>query len=492
MHVGSSLEEPGSVSQDSVALVEESCHRGADDLVSASLDQKAENISAPLLGPPQLAVLNWTTFEAVPFPPFVATFAYLDLRPRRMLDENSRKPRFIQASRVVMIAAMPARDELFFGNPLICRLMTEEGKIIDLLATVIPLGTPREANKRRTYASEGSEGQDRYIDHARVLCDIPFSKVPKEPMRVALLTSKESKVSFKDAIPVTLLKPKAPDYKFGVIVISCYGRRASRMVEFIEYYRSQGAEHFTVHPDVRYLGRELSRVLEYYSAQGILDVVPVIPFSHTRSDATQWRFRRAGTSALTCYYVENAWLRSIYKYKYTAVVDFDEFLVSYENRTILSQVDELFERNPHTASLEFQSHIFPTNCRFRDALLETASHRFRQHPEWHVRPHERKGVHRLDMVDSLLLHGMTAPLVPVHPKTFERQTKHLDKALLHVPPALMSYNHYRNIEKWGCASGGQFSCCNTESLVMDETIIALTNTDLETRVQAVHVDLGWA
>lgn len=103
--------------------------------------------------------------------------------------------------------------------------------------------------------------------------------------------------------------------------------RALWLVEFIEFYRLLGADHFIFYNHT--MGRTIEAVVGHYVKEGVVTLLPwSLPV------VTQKEIRTEGIFAA----LNDCSLRSINRFTFSAMVDFDEFLVPRKHRTLLQLI----------------------------------------------------------------------------------------------------------------------------------------------------------
>ncbi|KAK3874532.1 hypothetical protein Pcinc_020550 [Petrolisthes cinctipes] len=183
---------------------------------------------------------------------------------------------------------------------------------------------------------------------AFVLCDLSQPPSSSTPMAVSLTenSTSDNKSTMFTGVAVqdlatrgTTTTTKPGNMSVCVKPFHHEYNRAIWLVEFIEYYRLQGATKFTFYNHT--MGQDVASVLRYYENLGL---VLVLPWSLPVQSKGQIRTEGLFAALNDCN------LRSIGLYTLTAMVDVDEFLVPKTHTNLLDLVAS-YKR-------EFNSYIF--------------------------------------------------------------------------------------------------------------------------------------
>ncbi|KAK3874542.1 hypothetical protein Pcinc_020560 [Petrolisthes cinctipes] len=181
---------------------------------------------------------------------------------------------------------------------------------------------------------------------AFVLCDLPPSSFT--PMAVSLTENSASDkrstmftgVAVQDlAARGTTTTTKPGNMSVCVKPFHHTYNRAIWLVEFIEYYRLQGATKFTFYNHT--MGQDVASVLRYYEKLGLVSVLPwTLPLKSKSQIRTEGMFAA----------LNDCNLRSVGLYTLTAMVDVDEFLVPRTHTNLLDLVASY--------NKDFNSYVF--------------------------------------------------------------------------------------------------------------------------------------
>ncbi|XP_076763785.1 uncharacterized protein LOC143431133 [Xylocopa sonorina] len=156
--------------------------------------------------------------------------------------------------------------------------------------------------------------------------------------RILVQNRPESRTKDKELLAVCV-KPLHYDYN-----------RVLQLIEFIELHRLLGASHVTLYNDT--VGAEAGCALKYYEAKGLVTVLPW----HHLDMISQREIRTEGLFAA----LNDCLYRSMYKYKYVALVDLDEFIIPRHNDTIIDLIRWMSSRinTKTTGAYSFQNAFF--------------------------------------------------------------------------------------------------------------------------------------
>ncbi|PAV69196.1 hypothetical protein WR25_01542 isoform C [Diploscapter pachys] len=176
-----------------------------------------------------------------------------------------------------------------------------------------------------------------------VNCKLPDEKELKriKTIEIGAFNTKTAKLEFT-VVPITYRIPKETEIKdhplrYSVCLPQLFGNiyTAERIVEFIELYRLQGAGRFHVYVKKESLDTRVSRLLNRYSKEGIVEVINFHPDIQEKSI---W-YHGQLISVTDCH------LRTIGLAKFVSFNDFDEFFIPMTNDSLLSTLEELLSNN---------------------------------------------------------------------------------------------------------------------------------------------------
>lgn len=186
------------------------------------------------------------------------------------------------------------------------------------------------------------------------------------------------------AVPVCKLPQYDPkDKKYKLSVCTSTGRsNREHLVEWIEYHRLMGVEHFFLYNTALEDRSKLSQTLHDYIKEGVVTVVPWHYMNCVRYMASgRWNvYRRAGSGEAVFFQSPKAiaqqnglascYTRFKHTSKYMAHIDDDEFLVfdgvkvkeslqlSKEPKTLVTLSDSIFAANPLASAIRFEPVLF--------------------------------------------------------------------------------------------------------------------------------------
>ncbi|XP_023349720.1 uncharacterized protein LOC111718378 [Eurytemora carolleeae] len=134
---------------------------------------------------------------------------------------------------------------------------------------------------------------------------------------------------------------------FSVCVKPLYNNhdRALWFLEFIEFYRLLGATHFFFYNHT--VGPHVSSIIRHYQKK---NVITLLPWNLPIESKTKIRNEGQFSAFNDCTY------RSMYRFKYTAVVDVDEYLIPKQSLDIPTMLDKLDGKS--TGSFIFRNAFF--------------------------------------------------------------------------------------------------------------------------------------
>uniref|UniRef100_A0AAY4BA34 Glycosyltransferase family 92 protein n=1 Tax=Denticeps clupeoides TaxID=299321 RepID=A0AAY4BA34_9TELE len=152
------------------------------------------------------------------------------------------------------------------------------------------------------------------------------------------------------------------EFAFSLCISTMFGRynNVLQFVQTIEMHRLLGVDKFVVYNTS--CGPELSKVLQHYVTEGILEVIPW-PIDHFLNPSSGWNYE--SHKGDLHYYGQQATLndciyRNRYRSKYVLLSDADEIIMPYKHASLQALVDSLQRRNPHVSCFIFENRVFPT------------------------------------------------------------------------------------------------------------------------------------
>ena len=214
-------------------------------------------------------------------------------------------------------------------------------------------------------------------------CQLPQSHWGKTPASVSIVEDKCDKAS--NNLRVTYNKPEEGEEKkkFAVCVKALYFLEEDisvRLVEWIELLVALGAEKIYFY--ILHVHHNISRVLEHYQAQGLVDIrTTSLPgyFPNVASIQKQFFTQNLEAKRKTEVIPLNDCLyRSIYEYQHLTVLDIDEVIIPMKESSWAEMMKEIIEtslkvRNETRASWHFR------NVYFMDEMLESYNENFPSH-----------------------------------------------------------------------------------------------------------------
>ncbi|XP_063847995.1 uncharacterized protein LOC135093051 [Scylla paramamosain] len=156
---------------------------------------------------------------------------------------------------------------------------------------------------------------------ALIICNIPKNS---KPTHVAL-------TSFPDTILVVQdMKARRNEGRMSVCVKPLHYEydRALWLVEFIEFYKLMGVDRFIFYNHT--MGPSIDAVVRHYMAENVVTLLP-----WTLPVTTQKDIRTEGIFAA----LNDCNLRSVNRFTFSAMVDFDEFLVPRKHDSLIELLD---------------------------------------------------------------------------------------------------------------------------------------------------------
>uniref|UniRef100_A0A672JF64 Glycosyltransferase family 92 protein n=1 Tax=Salarias fasciatus TaxID=181472 RepID=A0A672JF64_SALFA len=149
-------------------------------------------------------------------------------------------------------------------------------------------------------------------------------------------------------------------FNFTVCISNLFGDydNVLQFVQTLEMYRLLGVDRVVIYKTS--CGRNLDRVLQIYSQEGFLEVVPW-PIDKYLNPSPGWLFSRSGgdvhyfgqmTTLNECIY------RSMERSCYVLLNDMDEIIMPYQHNNLMSLMDALQTQHPETGVFLIENQIF--------------------------------------------------------------------------------------------------------------------------------------
>ncbi|KAM3595336.1 uncharacterized protein V6R79_021830 [Siganus canaliculatus] len=169
-------------------------------------------------------------------------------------------------------------------------------------------------------------------------------------------------------------------FDFTVCVSNLFGdyNNVLQFTQSLEMYRLLGVNRVVIYNTS--CGPELSRLLQSYSQEGFVEVVPW-PIDKYLNPSRGWLFSQFGgdvhyfgqlTTLNECIY------RSMERSRYVLLNDIDEIIMPYQHDNLMSLMKMLEQQHPNTGVFLIENHIFPKKH-------FDPSQKFHR-PEWQVVP----------------------------------------------------------------------------------------------------------
>ncbi|XP_066436506.1 uncharacterized protein [Eleutherodactylus coqui] len=149
---------------------------------------------------------------------------------------------------------------------------------------------------------------------------------------------------------------------FTVCISTMYGNfnNVLQFIQTMEMYKLLGAQKVTIY--VKNCSLWVERILDYYSKEGLVEVVPW-PIQKYLRPSNQW-FHDDNDDNDIGYYGQISTLndclyKNMYTSKYVLFNDLDEIILPFEHMTWDGMMEELQRENPDAGVFLFESHTFP-------------------------------------------------------------------------------------------------------------------------------------
>ncbi|XP_066466978.1 uncharacterized protein [Tiliqua scincoides] len=183
-----------------------------------------------------------------------------------------------------------------------------------------------------------------------------------EPRYVALRQHQESP---NQALWFEIRNRQTETYpvEFTVCISTMFGgyNNVLQFVQSVEMYKLLGVQKVVIYKTS--CSPLMENVLEFYAAEGTVEVIPW-PITSFLNVSTEWQFTRNGTQI--GYYGQIAALndcvyRNMYKSRYVLLNDVDEIILPVQYPDWKTLMRSLQEQNPQAGVFLFENHVFPNN-----------------------------------------------------------------------------------------------------------------------------------
>ncbi|XP_054469193.1 uncharacterized protein LOC129102982 isoform X2 [Anoplopoma fimbria] len=197
-----------------------------------------------------------------------------------------------------------------------------------------------------------------------VMCQIPQNC---NTTHVSLLTQPGRVSVFNQTwLPIRNQKTKGKkeeklQFNFTVCISNLFGdyNNVLQFAQTLEMYRLLGVDRVVIYNTS--CGPDLDRLLQSYSQEGFVEMVPW-PIDQHLNPSRGWLFSQSGgdvhyfgqlTTLNECIY------RSMDRSRYVLLNDIDEIIMPYQHNNLMSLMDVLQHQHPNTGVFLIENHIFP-------------------------------------------------------------------------------------------------------------------------------------
>ncbi|XP_054469188.1 uncharacterized protein LOC129102981 isoform X2 [Anoplopoma fimbria] len=197
-----------------------------------------------------------------------------------------------------------------------------------------------------------------------VMCQIPQNC---NATHVSLLTQPGRVSVFNQTwLPIRNQKTKGKkeeklQFNFTVCISNLFGdyNNVLQFAQTLEMYRLLGVDRVVIYNTS--CGPDLDRLLQSYSQEGFVEMVPW-PIDQHLNPSRGWLFSQSGgdvhyfgqlTTLNECIY------RSMDHSRYVLLNDIDEIIMPYQHNNLMSLMDVLQHQHPNTGVYLIENHIFP-------------------------------------------------------------------------------------------------------------------------------------
>ncbi|GAA6213331.1 uncharacterized protein LOC108875002 [Lates japonicus] len=262
-----------------------------------------------------------------------------------------------------------------------------------------------------------------------VMCQIPQSC---NASHVTLKTQPESETESNQIwLPIRNKKTdgegeKELQFDFTVCISNLFGgyNNVLQFAQTLEIYRLLGVDRVVIYNTS--CGPELDRLLQGYSQEGFVEMVPW-PIDRHLKPSPGWLFSEHGgdlhyygqlTTLNECIY------RSMERSRYVLLNDIDEIIMPYQHNDLKALMKTLQEQHPKTGVFQIENHIFPKKHfeptgRFRLPQwrnvpgVNILEHIYREDPKRNIY-HPYKMIVQPRMVEQTSVHELLKTFGPVY------------------------------------------------------------------------------
>ncbi|XP_047466900.1 uncharacterized protein LOC125023588 isoform X2 [Mugil cephalus] len=192
-----------------------------------------------------------------------------------------------------------------------------------------------------------------------VLCRIPQNC---DASYVTLVTQPEKDATTKHTwLPIRNKNEKKLQFNVTVCVSNLFGdyNNVLQFAQTLEMYRLLGVNRVVIYNTS--CGSELDRLLQSYSEEGFVEMVPW-PIDKHLKPSPGWHVSQYGgdlhyygqlTTLNECIY------RSMERSRYVLLNDIDEIIMPYKHNDLMSLMKTLEQQNPNAGVFQIENHIFP-------------------------------------------------------------------------------------------------------------------------------------
>ncbi|XP_069098641.1 uncharacterized protein [Pleurodeles waltl] len=192
-----------------------------------------------------------------------------------------------------------------------------------------------------------------------ILCPEPINCDPKY---IALDSSQDANIDKLSVFGIQNLHPPTSFYvNFTVCISTMFGNydNVLQFTQTIEMYKLLGAGRVTIYKNNCSL--LIERLLQYYIAEGIVEVVPW-PIEKYLAPAKAWHHSMDAKDI--GYYgqlvtLNDCMYRNMYRSKYVVLIDLDEIILPLKHHDWTSMMDSLQKQHPNVGAFLFENHVFP-------------------------------------------------------------------------------------------------------------------------------------
>ncbi|XP_069097888.1 glycosyltransferase family 92 protein F13G3.3-like isoform X2 [Pleurodeles waltl] len=192
-----------------------------------------------------------------------------------------------------------------------------------------------------------------------ILCPEPINCDPKY---IALDSSQDAAMDKLSVFTIQNTHQSTSFYvNFTVCISAMFGNydNVLQFTQTIEMYKLLGAGRVTIYKNNCSL--LIERLLQYYIAEGIVEVVPW-PIEKYLAPAKAWHHSMDAKDI--GYYgqlvtLNDCMYRNMYRSKYVILIDLDEIILPFKHPDWTSMMYSLQKQHPNVGAFLFENHIFP-------------------------------------------------------------------------------------------------------------------------------------